>query len=200
MTDPEKSIIRIRCCRVLLFAYRFVNCSHISHNLSTFFKECGVMCSFDIQSNSTMLKRIVVKNEYDIIFLSREVLADWDFQNQLLGSPNRETPVIVYKNSLTKSSSPSKSIWIWIYDNCIAIHYLPLIPCTEPIDCIDKVNIFSELIIPFSVLDLAVELVKVVFLPAYLRFAINPAILEYKCRVTNDFFLSFFLILLIFHY
>lgn len=108
ISDPERSILRIRSCRIFLSAYRFVNCQHVSYSLNKIFNECGVMCSFDIQSNITLLKRIVVKNEYDIIFLSREILADHDFQSQLLGSPNRDTPIIVYKKSLKKQSSPSK--------------------------------------------------------------------------------------------
>lgn len=84
---------------------------------------------------------------------------------------------------------------IELFAYCIAVHHLPLKPCIESIDCIGKVNIRSELTIPFSVLDLAVELIKVVFLPAYIRFAINPAILHSKCRevdYSRSFFFFFF--------
>lgn len=107
----DMGVLESRACRALMLADSFVNCRQISHNLTSFFSECGIMCSFDIFSNETLLQRVITSSQYDIIFISKELVIDSSFRDKFLASFNAATPLVVYVNDRrTKSKSCSYSI------------------------------------------------------------------------------------------
>ena len=101
----DMSILESRSCRVLMLADTFVNCRQISHNLTSFFSECGIMCSFDVFSNETLLQRVASSFQYDIIFISKELAANVSFRRKLLDA---STPVVLYVNN---RRNKGKSCW-----------------------------------------------------------------------------------------
>ena len=104
----DMSILESRSCRVLMLADTFVNCRQISHNLTSFFSECGIMCSFDVFSNETLLQRVASPFQYDIIFISKELAANVSFRRKLLAGFNASTPVVLYVNN---RRNKGKSCW-----------------------------------------------------------------------------------------
>ena len=101
-------VLESRSCRVLMLADTFVNCRQISHNLTSFFSECGIMCSFDVFSNETLLQRVVTSFQYDIIFISKELAANASFRRKLLAGSNASSPVVLYVNG---RRNKAKSCW-----------------------------------------------------------------------------------------
>ena len=59
---------------------------------------------------------------------------------------------------------------------------LPLTPCNERIPSVSGIPIVSELNFPFSILDLAYCVIRIVFLPVYNQYSMDKAILETKRR------------------
>ena len=57
----------------------------------------------------------------------------------------------------------------------------PLTPCNESTTSLSGLTITSELHFPFSILDLAYQLMRIVFLPVYHQYNMDQAILETKC-------------------
>ena len=68
-----------RACRVLLVADACVNCRQLSYMLTSFFRDCGVFCSFDVFSSRMLLCKVVKTCTYDIIFVPRDLLESTDF-------------------------------------------------------------------------------------------------------------------------
>ena len=103
--------IESRSCRVLLLADSSVNCRQMSHALTSFFSEYGILCSFDVFSNETLLLRIVMSVRYDVLFLSRDVVTNPLFRERLAASCNSQTPVVLYtkgrRNKSKSGNSPS---------------------------------------------------------------------------------------------
>ena len=107
--EPDLSTIpamESRSCRVLLLADSSVNCRQMSHALTSFFSEYGILCSFDVFSNETLLQRIIMSVQYDVLFLSRAVVSNALFRERLNSSCNSQTPIVIYtKGRRNKSKS-----------------------------------------------------------------------------------------------
>ena len=111
--EPDLSTIpamESRSCRVMLLADSSVNCRQMSHALTSFFSEYGILCSFDVFSNETLLQRIIMSVQYDVLFLSRAVVSNALFRERLNSSCNSQTPIVIYtKGRRNKSKSGNHS-------------------------------------------------------------------------------------------
>ena len=146
-----------------------------------------MLCTFDILSDCVLLQRMLISTKYDILFMSQEVLRQLDVRKTLQLSQNYNCPTVLFLHTSEERPSPSRFMYATLIARTrkliqIAIHYLPLQPCINPLYMIETIPIHGVLSTPFSILDMAVELCRIVFLPVFMQFGLDPAILQAKCR------------------
>lgn len=146
-----------------------------------------MLCTFDILSDCMLLQRMLISTKYDILFMSKEVLCQLDVRKMLQLSQNYHCPIVLFLHTSEERTSPSRFMSDTLIARnrqliLVAIHCLPLQPCVNPLSMVETIPIHGILSLPFSILDMAVELCRIVFLPAFMQFGLDPAILQAKCR------------------
>ena len=84
-----------RSCRALLVADSCVNCRQLSYMLTSFFSDCGVLCSFDVFSSRKLLCKMISGCSYDIIFVPRDLLESDDFI-RAFPYHSQQCPIVLY--------------------------------------------------------------------------------------------------------
>lgn len=177
-----------RSCRALLVADSCVNCRQLSYMLTSFFSDCGVLCSFDVFSNRKLLCKMINGCFYDIIFVPRDLLESDEFISAFPYHP-QQCPIVLYVyvfSSLTYPQqtphSPREALQYVCSSPLIADSFsLPFLPPKCPSTFVGPYPISAEVVFPFTILDVAYIILQHVFLPVFSQFDMDAVVLESKC-------------------
>lgn len=177
VAEEPKEALETRPCHVLMISDPIVNSKKASSTITTLFNDCMIMCTFVIVPKSDHLLKLIKSTHYDILFVTKETLADSAFSSALRSSVNANTPVILYSCPLNAFLTRSKRRRGDERANSIS---LPLTVIPHPLYEENNVSVLCELYFPFTVLDIAYIILRVAFLPHYLRYNLNSSVLEGK--------------------
>ena len=101
VAEEPKEALETRPCHVLMISDPIVNSKKASSTITTLF-----MCTFVIVPKSDHLLKLIQSTHYDILFVTKETLADSAFSSALRSSVNANTPVILYSYPSQRISHP----------------------------------------------------------------------------------------------